>query len=53
MTDARLWRYAGIPAFVYGSMTEGTACLNESVEIDDYLHVVKTHALTVFDYLSA
>lgn len=53
MTDARLWRYAGIPAFVYGSTTEGTAGLNESVEIDDYLHVVKTHALTVFDYLSA
>jgi succinyl-diaminopimelate desuccinylase len=51
MTDARLWRYAGIPAFVYGSTTEGTAGLNESVEISDYLHVVKTHALTVFDYL--
>ncbi|MBN33377.1 MAG: hypothetical protein CMM46_01115 [Rhodospirillaceae bacterium] len=53
MTDARLWRYAGVPAFVYGSTTEGTAGLNENVEISDYLHVVKTHALTVLDRLSA
>lgn len=45
MADARLWCYAGIPAFVYGSTTEGTG-----VEISDYLHVVKTHVLSVFDY---
>ncbi|MEM7119655.1 MAG: M20/M25/M40 family metallo-hydrolase [Pseudomonadota bacterium] len=53
MTDARLWRYAGIPAFTYGSTTEGTAGIDENVTIDDYLHVVKAHTLSAFDYLTA
>ena len=53
MTDARLWRYAGVPAFTYGSTTEGTAGIDEHVAIDDYLHVVKTHTLSAFDYLTA
>lgn len=53
MTDARLWRYAGVPAFVYGSTTEGTAGIDESVEIADYLHVVKAHTLSAYDYLTA
>ena len=52
MTDARLWRYAGVPAFVYGSTTEGTAGIDESVEIADYLHVVRTHTLSAYDYLT-
>ncbi len=53
MTDARLWRYAGVPAFTYGSTTEGTAGIDEHVAIDDYLHVVKTHTLSAFDYLTS
>jgi succinyl-diaminopimelate desuccinylase len=52
MTDARLWRYAGVPAFTYGSSTEGIAGIDEIVAIDDYLHVVKTHTLSAFDYLT-
>jgi len=53
MTDARLWRYAGVPAFVYGTTMEGTAGIDESVEIADYLHVVKAHTLSAYDYLKA
>jgi succinyl-diaminopimelate desuccinylase len=53
MTDARLWRYAGVPAFTYGSSTEGIAGIDESVAIDDYLTVVKAHTLSAFDYLTA
>jgi len=52
MTDARLWRYAGVPAFTYGSSTDGIAGIDESVAIDDYLHVVKAHTLSAYDYLT-
>ena len=51
-TDARLWRYKGIPAYVYGPFPTGMGSFDENVPIDDYLHLVKTHALSAYDYLS-
>ena len=51
-TDARLWRYRGIPAYVYGPFPTGMGSFDENVPIDDYLHLVKTHALSAYDYLS-
>jgi succinyl-diaminopimelate desuccinylase len=51
-TDCRFWRAAGVPAFVYGPSPEGMGAPDESVRIDEFLHVVKTHALSAFDYLS-
>ncbi|CDX52783.1 Acetylornithine deacetylase/succinyldiaminopimelate desuccinylase-like deacylase [Mesorhizobium plurifarium] len=50
--DARLWRYAGIPAFVYGPSPTGMGTANELVRVDEFLHVAKTHTLAAFDYLS-
>ncbi|MES0173935.1 ArgE/DapE family deacylase [Mesorhizobium sp. M0006] len=50
--DARLWRYAGIPAFVYGPSPTGMGTANELVQVDEFLHVAKTHTLAAFDYLS-
>ena len=50
-TDARLWRYKNIPAYVYGPSPIGMGSANENVPIDDYLHIVKTHALSAYDYL--
>ena len=50
-TDARLWRYKNIPAYVYGPTPTGMGSANENVPIDDYLHIVKTHALSAYDYL--
>ena len=52
-TDARLWRYAGIPAYVYGPFPEGMGSADENVPVDDYLHVVRTHVLSAYDYLMA
>ncbi|WP_288142443.1 ArgE/DapE family deacylase [Mesorhizobium sp.] len=49
--DARLWRYAGIPAFVYGPSPTGMGTTDELVRIDEFLHVAKTHTLAAFDYL--
>ena len=51
-TDCRFWRAAGTPAYVYGPSPAGMGAPNESVAIDEFLHVVRTHALSAFDYLS-
>ncbi|MER8747474.1 ArgE/DapE family deacylase [Mesorhizobium sp. M1004] len=49
--DARLWRYAGIPAFVYGPSPTGMGTADELVRVDEFLHVAKTHTLAAYDYL--
>ena len=51
-TDARLWRYKGIPAYVYGPTPTGMGSFDENVPVDDYLHLIRTHALSAYDYLS-
>lgn len=50
-TDTKFWRYRGIPAYVYGVSPETMAATNERVLIHEYLAIVKTHALAVWDYL--
>lgn len=52
-TDARLWRQRGIPAYVYGPFPRGMGQKDENVEVAEYLHVVKVHVLSAFDYLAA
>ncbi len=51
-TDARLWRYINIPAYVYGPPPIGMGSYDEHVEIETFLHIVRTHALSAYDYLS-
>ena len=51
-TDARLWRQRGIPAPVLGPFPRGMAQADEHVEIEEFLHVVRMHVLSSFDYLS-
>lgn len=51
-TDTRFWRAAGVPAYVYGPSPGSMGAPDESVRIDELLHLVKTHALSAFDYLS-
>lgn len=51
-TDARLWRHHGVPAYVYGPYPHGMGSQDEYVEIDEFMHVVRTHALSAWDYLS-
>ncbi len=50
-TDARLWRYLGIGGYVYGPSPEGMGQRNEHVPVDDFLHTVKSHVLSAYDYL--
>jgi succinyl-diaminopimelate desuccinylase len=51
-TDCRLWRQKGIPAYVYGPFPRGMGQKDENVDVEEYLHVVKVHVLSAFDYLS-
>lgn len=50
-TDARLWRVNGVPAVVYGPSPHGMGSVDEYVSVDEFLHVVKTHTLSAFDFL--
>lgn len=52
-TDARLWRLAGIPAFVHGPFPRGMGQGNENVDVDEYLDIVRAHVLSAFDYLTS
>ena len=51
-TDARLWRYRNVPAYVYGPPPTGMGTYNEYVEIETFLHVVRCHVLIACNYLS-
>jgi succinyl-diaminopimelate desuccinylase len=50
-TDCRFWRAKGVPAYVYGPSPEGMGKPDESVSIDEFLHVLETHVLSAHDYL--
>jgi succinyl-diaminopimelate desuccinylase len=50
-TDCRFWRTRGVPAYVYGCSPEGMGVPNEAVKVDEYLIVLKVHALSALDYL--
>ncbi|MEM6676708.1 MAG: M20 family peptidase, partial [Pseudomonadota bacterium] len=52
-TDARLWRYEGIPAYVYGPFPAGMGSYDEHVDIEDFLHILRTHTLAAYAYLNA
>ena len=51
-TDARLWRYRNIPAYIYGPPPAGMGSVDEHVLEGDLMHVVRTHVLSCYDYLS-
>jgi succinyl-diaminopimelate desuccinylase len=51
-TDARLWRYRNIPAIVYGPTPNGMGSTDEYVSVDEFLHVVRCHVLSAYDYLT-
>ncbi len=51
-TDARLWRYRDVPAYVYGPFPRGMGSVDEHVEIEEFLHILRTHVLSAYDYLT-
>lgn len=51
-TDARLWRYRGLPCYTYGPPPTGMGGVDEHVDVEDFMHVMRVHALTAYDYLA-
>jgi succinyl-diaminopimelate desuccinylase len=51
-TDARLWRYRNVPAYVYGPAPRNMGSADECVPVEEFLHIVRTHVLSAYDYLS-
>ena len=51
-TDARFWRRRGVPAYVYGPSPAGMGGPDEGVDVEEFLHVVRTHAVSAWRYLA-
>lgn len=51
-TDARYWRWKGIPAYVYGPVPYNMGAADEYVTLDDLYGTVRVHVLSAFDYLT-
>lgn len=50
-TDTKFWRYASVPAYVYGVSPETMAAVDERVRVEEFLRIIKVHAAAVWDYL--
>ena len=51
-TDCKFYRYQGVPAFVLGPSPKGMGARGEAVLIEEFMAVVKTHTLAVWNYLT-
>ncbi|MDP6342488.1 MAG: hypothetical protein QF578_04685 [Alphaproteobacteria bacterium] len=51
-TDCRFWRNLGVPAYVHGCSPNGMGAPNEAVDIDEFFHVLRVHALSAYDFLT-
>jgi succinyl-diaminopimelate desuccinylase len=51
-TDCKHWRQNGVPSYVYGCRPTNMAKPDEWVDVEEFLHVVRTHALSAAAYLS-
>jgi succinyl-diaminopimelate desuccinylase len=51
-TDCKHWRHRGVPAYVYGCTPNNMAKPDEWVDIEEYLHIVRTHVLSAATYLA-
>ncbi|ORE92901.1 M20/M25/M40 family metallo-hydrolase [Acuticoccus yangtzensis] len=50
--DTRFWRWEGVDAYLYGPNPQSMGRRDEHVTLDEFLHIVRTHTLSAFDYLS-
>ena len=51
-TDARFWRLSGVPAYIYGCSPDLMGTYDESVGVEEFLNVVRVHALSAAAYLA-
>ncbi|TRO60373.1 M20 family peptidase, partial [Candidatus Bathyarchaeota archaeon] len=51
-SDLKFWRSLGVPSYYYGPMNRGMGTVDEYIEAEEYLHIVKVHLLSAYDYLT-
>ena len=51
-SDLKFWRSKDIPSYYYGPMNNGMGTVNEYVEVEEFIHIVKVHLLSAFEYLT-
>ena len=44
--------FKNIPSYVYGPSPIRMGSFGEYVDVEEYLHVVRTHVLSAYDYMS-
>jgi acetylornithine deacetylase/succinyl-diaminopimelate desuccinylase-like protein len=52
-SDARFYRYRGIPSVVYGPVPHNMGGPDEHVTLEDLRAVFYVHAMTAFDFLAS
>ncbi len=50
-SDLKFWREIGVPSYYYGPTNHGMGTINEYVEVEELLHIVKVHVLSAYEYL--
>ena len=53
LKSLRSLRYIGVAAYVYGPSPASMGGPDEFVDIEEFLHILRTHALSAYDYLLA
>jgi succinyl-diaminopimelate desuccinylase len=51
-SDLKFWRSHGVPSYYYGPMNHGMGTVDEYVEVDEFMHIVKVHLLSAYEYLT-
>jgi succinyl-diaminopimelate desuccinylase len=51
-SDLKFWRMKGIPSYYYGPTNHGMGTVDEYVEVEELIHVVKVHLLSAYDFLN-
>lgn len=51
-SDLKFWRSKGISSYYYGPMNHGMGTVDEYVEVEEFIHIVKVHLLSAYEYLT-
>lgn len=51
-SDLKFWRGLGVPSYYYGPTNHGMGTVDEYVEVEELMHVVKVHLLSAYKYLA-
>lgn len=51
-SDLKFWRSQGVPSYYYGPTNHGMGTVDEYVEVEELVHVVKVHLLSSYEYLT-